>query len=105
MLWSHPSLPDRTERLRPRCGRAATAPPPTSDPRARSTPSPRSEDSDPGAPAPRIDSSRRKFYLAMDPNYCQIATHQSLTRSPDGGAEPGWIAPWTLAPDARPERG
>src|SRR3954454_11447415 len=104
MLWSHPSLPDRTECLRPRCGRAATAPPRTSDPRVRSTAFPRPEDSDPGSPTPRIDSSRRKSYLDIDPDHCQTATHQSLTRSPDDAAVPGGIAQWPLAPDAEPER-
>ena len=55
-----PRLWGRADQLRPRCGRAATAPPRTLDPRARSTAFPRPEDSDQGSPAPRTDSSRRR---------------------------------------------
>ena len=54
-----PRLWGRADQLRPRCGRAATAPPRTSAPLSRSTAFPRPEDSDQKFPAPRTDSSRR----------------------------------------------
>src|SRR5271166_1872690 len=99
-----PRLWGRADQLRPRCGRAATAPPRTSDPRARSTAFPRPEDSDQGSPAPRTDSSRRRSYLDTDPDHCQTATRQLPTRSPGDAAVPGGIPQWPLAPDAEPER-
>src|SRR5271157_2717643 len=100
-----PRLWGRADQLRPRCGRAATAPPRTSDPRARSTAFPRPEDSDQGFPAPRTDSSRRRSYLDTDPDHCQTATRQLPTRSPGDAAVPGGIPQWPLAPDTEPERG
>ena len=51
MPWFHHIYWGRADRLRPRCGPAATAPPRTWGPRVRSTAFPRPEDSDPGSPA------------------------------------------------------
>jgi len=105
MPWFHHIYWGRADRLRPRSGHAATAPPHTSGPRVQSTACPRPEDSVPGSPDQYTGSTRRRFYPGTDPVHCLTAMPQLPTRSPDDAAVPAGIPHWPLALDAEPERG